>query len=100
MIRCVAVPVRDAAFHRPLPLPAFIPRSACATEFMTSSRGWILATLALTGLALVVLFAVVPHRLSGDGYVRFVKLDALLREGTLADRKSTRLNSSHTIISY
>jgi hypothetical protein len=84
MIRCVAGPVRDAAFHRPLPLSASIPRSARETESMTSSRGWILATLALTGLALVLLFAVVPHRLSGDGYVRFVKLDALLREGTLA----------------
>jgi hypothetical protein len=49
----------------------------------TSSRRWVLATLGLTALALIVLFAVVPHRLSGDGYVRFRKLDALLREGIL-----------------
>ena len=49
----------------------------------TSSRRWVIATLALTGLALTLLFAVVPHRVSGDGYVRFVKLDGLLREGTL-----------------
>src|SRR5205823_8373144 len=56
---------------------------------MTSSRRWVLATLALTGAALVLLFAIVPHRVSGDGYVRFLKLDALLREGTLgAERYS------------
>ena len=50
---------------------------------MTSSRRWRFATLALTGLALVLLFAVVPHRVSGDGYVRFLKLDALLGHGAL-----------------
>jgi hypothetical protein len=49
-----------------------------------SSRGWVFTTLALTALALVLLFALVPHRVSGDGYVRFLKLDTLLREGTIA----------------
>lgn len=50
---------------------------------VTSSRRWVLVMLALTGLSLVVLFAVVPHRVSGDGYVRFQKLDSLLRQGVL-----------------
>lgn len=54
-----------------------------ARSAWTSSRRWVIATLALTGLALALLVAVVPHRMSGDGYVRFVKLDALLRDGTL-----------------
>ena len=50
----------------------------------TSARGWVLATLALTGTALVLLFAVVPHGIYGDGYIRFVKLDSLLRHGQLS----------------
>jgi hypothetical protein len=49
----------------------------------TASRQWVVATLTLTGAALILLFALVPHGLYGDGYVRFLKLDALLREGTL-----------------
>ena len=45
--------------------------------------------LTLAGAALVLLFAVVPHGVYGDGYVRFVKLDELLRHGTLSpDRYS------------
>lgn len=53
------------------------------------SQRWTAATLALAGAGLVLLFAVVPHGLSGDGLVRYLKLDALLREGTLAgDRYS------------
>lgn len=55
----------------------------------TAHRTWVLVTLALTGSALGLLFAVIPHGISGDGYVRFVKLDELLRHGTLAtDRYS------------
>lgn len=49
-----------------------------------SARGSVLAGLALAGAALVVLFAVVPHGIYGDGYVRFVKLDELLRHGTIS----------------
>jgi hypothetical protein len=47
-------------------------------------RGWAALTLALTALALVLLFAIVPHAVTGDAYVRYQKLDALLRQGTLA----------------
>nr|MDQ3348897.1 hypothetical protein [Acidobacteriota bacterium] len=43
----------------------------------------VLVTLALTAAAIALLFAVVPHGLYGDGYVRYLKIDALLREGTL-----------------
>lgn len=39
--------------------------------------------LALSGVALILLFAIVPHTVSADGHVRFLKLDQLLREGTL-----------------
>ncbi len=47
------------------------------------SRRAVLVTLALTAAAIALLFAVVPHGLYGDGYVRYLKIDALLREGTL-----------------
>ena len=48
-----------------------------------AARGWTSLTLVLAGIGLLLLFAVVPHGLTGDGYLRFVKLDALFREGTL-----------------
>ena len=54
---------------------------------MSSRRPWVLATLVLAGAALILLFAVVPHGIYGDGYVRFVKLDELLRHGTLATER-------------
>ena len=54
---------------------------------MGARRGWVFATLALAGAALVLLFAVVPHSVSGDGYVRFVKLDELLRHGTVGGER-------------
>lgn len=50
-------------------------------------RAWVLVTIALAGSALVLLFAVVPHGIYGDGYVRFVKLDELLRHGTAATER-------------
>jgi hypothetical protein len=53
----------------------------------TARRPWVLATLALAASALVLLFAIVPHGVYGDGYVRFLKLDKLLREGTLATER-------------
>lgn len=46
-------------------------------------RSWVIAFLALTGAAFVLLFAVVPHAVTADGAVRFLKLDTLLRQGTL-----------------
>jgi hypothetical protein len=45
-----------------------------------SARPRVLTILALSGAALVLLFALIPHSVSGDGYVRFLKLDALLRD--------------------
>jgi len=48
---------------------------------------WILATLALAATAIFLLFFVVPHTLNGDGYVRFLKLDALLREGRIGPER-------------
>jgi hypothetical protein len=52
-----------------------------------AERPWVIATLALAGSAVCLLFAVVPHGVLGDGYVRFVKLDELLRHGTLATER-------------
>lgn len=46
-------------------------------------RWWALAVSGLAGVALVLLFAIMPHTVSADGDVRFLKLDQLLREGTL-----------------
>jgi hypothetical protein len=43
-----------------------------------------LLTLGLTGVALVLLFVIVPHTVSADGYVRYIKLDTLLRTGALS----------------
>ena len=48
-----------------------------------ADRTWGLAAIALAVLAVILLFAVVPHTVTADGYVRFQKLDALLRTGTL-----------------
>ena len=45
-----------------------------------SARPRVLTILALSGAALVLLFVLIPHSVSGDGYVRFLKLDALLRD--------------------
>ena len=39
--------------------------------------------LVLTCAAFVLLFAVIPHAVTADGSIRFLKLDTLLREGTL-----------------
>src|SRR3954471_112922 len=50
---------------------------------MTSDQRWASVTLALTGIALALLFFVVPHAITGDGYVRYSKVDALVRGGTL-----------------
>jgi hypothetical protein len=52
-----------------------------------SDDRWSVATLALAGAALVLLFAVVPHGMYGDGYVRFLKLDALVRHGALGPER-------------
>ena len=49
----------------------------------TESRRWAFVTLTVAGAALVLLFAVVPHTVLGDGYIRFLKVDALLRHGTI-----------------
>lgn len=57
----------------------------------TASRGWVVATLALTGVAFVLLFAMVPHGVYGDGYVRFLKLDGLLRTGTVGGERYSYL---------
>jgi hypothetical protein len=46
-------------------------------------RTWVIVVLGLTGVAFVLLFAVMPHTVSADGHVRFLKLDQLLRDGTL-----------------
>jgi len=51
------------------------------------SRRAVLVTLGLTAAAIALLFAVVPHGLYGDGYVRYLKIDALLREGTLGPER-------------
>jgi len=53
------------------------------SEDLTFDRLWSWITLALVALALAVLFFVVPHAVTGDGAVRYFKIDALLREGTL-----------------
>lgn len=53
----------------------------------SSSRRAVVVTLALTAAAIAVLFAAVPHGLYGDGYVRYLKIDALLREGTLGPER-------------
>jgi hypothetical protein len=50
---------------------------------MMSDRLWAWVTLLLTGAALALLFLVVPHAVTGDGYARYQKVDALLHEGTL-----------------
>ena len=50
-------------------------------------HSWVAAALALTACALVLLFAIVPHGIFGDGYVRFVKLDELLRHGSLSAKR-------------
>ena len=49
-----------------------------------SDRLWSWLTLGLVALALVLLFFVVPHAVTGDGAVRYFKIDALLRERTLS----------------
>jgi hypothetical protein len=46
-------------------------------------RTWVLTALALAGLAVVLLFAVIPHTVTADGYVRFQKIETLLGSGTL-----------------
>ena len=53
------------------------------SEDLTFDRLWSRITLGLVALALAVLFFVVPHAVTGDGAVRYFKIDALLREGTL-----------------
>jgi hypothetical protein len=57
----------------------------------TPARGWTVATLALTAAAVVLLFGMVPHTVSGDGYVRFLKLDTLLRQGILSPERYSYL---------
>ena len=47
---------------------------------MTSDR-WV--AIVLIGAGLALLFLAVPHAVTGDGYVRYLKIDALLHEGTL-----------------
>lgn len=48
-----------------------------------SHRGSAVLLLALASVALALLFFFIPHTVSADGYVRFQKLDALLREGSV-----------------
>ena len=50
---------------------------------MTSDRPRAWVTLVLIGTALGLLFLVVPHAVTGDGYARYLKVDALLHQGTL-----------------
>jgi hypothetical protein len=50
---------------------------------VADSQRWAAATLTLAGIGLVLLFAVLPHGLFGDGYVRYRKLTALLGNGIL-----------------
>jgi hypothetical protein len=50
-------------------------------------RPWVLTTLGLAGCALALLFFAIPHAVTGDGYVRFTKLDRLLRHGVLAPER-------------
>lgn len=49
----------------------------------SSNRGSGLLLLALAAAAIALLFFFIPHTVSADGYVRFQKLDALLREGSV-----------------
>lgn len=48
-----------------------------------TERRWAAATIALTAVALVLLFTITPHAVTGDAWVRYLKLDALLRDGTI-----------------
>ena len=57
------------------------------TNVNSARHAAVLATLALAAAAVILLFAVVPHGIYGDGHVRFVKLDGLLRHGTLATER-------------
>lgn len=47
----------------------------------------VAATLTLAAAAAALLFAAVPHGLYGDGYVRYQKIDTLLRYGTLGSER-------------
>jgi hypothetical protein len=49
-----------------------------------ASNAWVLATIGLAAAALALTFFALPHGLYADGYVRFTKLDALLRQGELS----------------
>jgi hypothetical protein len=53
------------------------------TTTREAARDSPMLLLALTAVAFLLLFAVVPHTVSADGYVRFVKLDTVLRTGIL-----------------
>lgn len=52
-----------------------------------SERAGVLLPLSLAAVALILLFALVPHGVYGDGYIRFVKVDNLLRHGTLGSER-------------
>jgi hypothetical protein len=60
---------------------------ASAADERRTDRGRALWLIGLTAAALVLLFAVMPHTVSADGGVRFLKLDALLRHGTLGGER-------------
>jgi hypothetical protein len=52
-----------------------------------TDRSWVIAVLTLTAAALILLFAAVPHAVTADGAVRFLKLDSLLLEGRLSGER-------------
>lgn len=48
-----------------------------------TDRRWAALTIGLAAVALLLLFTLTPHAVTGDARVRFLKLDALLHEGTI-----------------
>src|SRR5687768_9476904 len=65
---------------------AQLPRAE-APEPREQGRFWVAVVLALVAAAFLLLFFVVPHAVTADGRVRFAKLDALLRNGTLSGER-------------